>query len=238
MSPATTTTDSVRAAPVATLPAAGRELWADTDALLRDLGCDAETRAAAGWYAVACAQPQIWQTETTHAPESLRRLVEGQQQAERVWALHASRDVAGSSEGLRRLLLAIIRDLRVVYLLLARQLARLRAAAALPEAERRELAQLTRDIHAPLANRLGIGQWKWELEDLAFRYLQPDTYRRIATLLDERRADREAWIAHCVATLRDALRAHGIDASVNGRAKHIDSIWRKMQRKRVGFGEL
>ena len=238
MSPTTNTTDSVRAAPVASLPAAERALWADTDSLLRDLGCDAETRAAAEWYAVACTQPQTWQAESKHAPESLRRLVEGQQQAERVWVLHASRDVAGNSEGLRRLLLAIIRDLRVVYLLLARQLARLRAAAALPEPERRELAQLTRDIHAPLANRLGIGQWKWELEDLAFRYLQPDTYRRIATLLDERRADREAWIAHCVAMLRDALRAQGIDARVDGRAKHIYSIWRKMQRKRVGFGEL
>src|SRR5690242_9895536 len=238
MSPSTTITDSGRTAPVGTLPAAERALWADTDALLRDLGCDAETRAAADWYAVARAQPQAWQSESARAPESLRRLVEGQQQAERVWALHAARDGGTGSEGLRRLLLAIIRDLRVVYLLLARQLARLRAAAALPEAERRELAQLTRDIHAPLANRLGIGQWKWELEDLAFRYLQPDTYRRIAELLDERRADRDAWIERCIETLRKAVRAHGIDADVNGRAKHIYSIWRKMQRKRVGFGEL
>jgi GTP pyrophosphokinase len=187
---------------------------------------------------VAVADPQAWLAASARAPESLRRLVEGQQQAERVWALHASRDAAGGSEGLRRLLLAIIRDLRVVYLLLARQLAKLRAAASLPEAERRELAQLTRDIHAPLANRLGIGQWKWELEDLAFRYLQPDTYHRIAALLDERRADREAWIARCVAALREALRAQGLDASVDGRAKHIYSIWRKMQRKRIGFGEL
>jgi len=238
MSPSTITTDSARAAPTATLPAPDRALWAETDALLRDIGCDAETRAAAGWYAVASVHPKVWPAERLHAPESLRRLVDGQQQAERVWALHASRDMAGGSEGLRRLLLAIIRDLRVVYLLLARQLARLRAAAALPEAERRELAQLTRDIHAPLANRLGIGQWKWELEDLAFRYLQPDTYHRIAALLDERRADREVWIARCVDALREALRAHGIEASVNGRAKHIYSIWRKMQRKHIGFGEL
>src|SRR6185437_13110953 len=144
-----------------------------------------------GWYAVACVDPDAWNAIVARAPDVLRRLVEGQQQAEQVWALHAARDPAGNTEGLRRLLLAIIRDLRVVYLLLARQLARMRAAAALPEAERHELAQLTRDIHAPLANRLGIGQWKWELEDLAFRYLQPDVYRRIAELLDERRADRE-----------------------------------------------
>ena len=238
MDPSSPNTGSGPAAPVATLTAAERALWSETDALLRDIGCDAETRDAAAWYAVARVHPEAWLAENAHAPEALRRLVEGQQQAERVWALHASHDPARGSEGLRRLLLAIIRDLRVVYLLLARQLASLRAAASLPETDRRELAQLTRDIHAPLANRLGIGQWKWELEDLAFRYLQPDTYRRIATLLDERRADREAWIARCVEMLREALRAQGVEASVNGRAKHIYSIWRKMQRKRVGFGEL
>jgi GTP pyrophosphokinase len=234
MNPSPPITNPDRAIPVATLPAMASALWVDTDALLRDIGCDPETRAAAGWYAVACANPEAWLAESGHAPESLRRLVEGQQRAERVWALHATHGGSSGSEGLRRLLLAIIRDLRVVYLLLARQLARMRTAATLPEPERRDLAQLTRDIHAPLANRLGIGQWKWELEDLAFRYLQPDVYRRIATLLDERRADREAWIARSIGDLQAALARHG----VQGRAKHIYSIWRKMQRKRVGFGEL
>jgi len=224
--------------PVASLPERERGLWRETDALLAGVGCDDDTRRAAGCYAVARVVPDAWDTLVAQAPEALRRLVEGQQQAERVWALHAARGPAGNTEGLRRLLLAIIRDLRVVYLLLARQLAQMRAAAALPEEERHELAQLTRDIHAPLANRLGIGQWKWELEDLAFRYLQPDVYRRIAGLLDERRADREDWIARCVTQLREALAAQGIGASVDGRAKHIYSIWRKMQRKRVGFGEL
>src|SRR6185437_4197107 len=232
--------------PVASLPAHEHGLWQQTDALLGSVDCDEDTRAAAAWYAVARNDPDAWNAIAARALEPLRRLVEGQQQAERVWALHtrrmavsgAARDTAGNSEGLRRLLLAIIRDLRVVYLLLARQLAQMRAAAALPESERHELAQLTRDIHAPLANRLGIGQWKWELEDLAFRYLQPDVYRRIARLLDERRADREAWIARSIAQLREALAAQGIEASVNGRAKHIYSIWRKMQRKKVGFGEL
>jgi len=224
--------------PVASLPERERGLWRETDALLAAVGCDDDTRGAAGWYSVARVDPDAWNAVVAQTPDALRRLVEGQQQAERVWALHAARDPAGNTEGLRRLLLAIIRDLRVVYLLLARQLAQMRAAAALPETERRELAQLTRDIHAPLANRLGIGQWKWELEDLAFRYLQPDVYHRIAQLLDERRADREAWIARCVAQLREALAAQGIDAGVDGRAKHIYSIWRKMQRKKIGFGEL
>ncbi|HEY8231003.1 MAG TPA: HD domain-containing protein, partial [Rhodanobacteraceae bacterium] len=224
--------------PLASLPERERGLWQETDALLAEVGCDDDARGAAGWYAVARVDPNAWNTIVARAPDALRRLVEGQQQAERVWALHAARDSAGNTEGLRRLLLAIIRDLRVVYLLLARQLVRMRAAATLPEDERRELAQLTRDIHAPLANRLGIGQWKWELEDLAFRHLQPDVYRRIAQWLDERRADREAWIARCVAELREALAAQSVSARVNGRAKHIYSIWRKMQRKKIGFGEL
>ncbi|HET7593576.1 MAG TPA: bifunctional (p)ppGpp synthetase/guanosine-3',5'-bis(diphosphate) 3'-pyrophosphohydrolase [Rhodanobacteraceae bacterium] len=237
-SPPQAPSECAPAAPVDGLPAGERALWAQTDALLCDLGCDDDTRAAAAWYAVACARPEAWRDAVPQVTAAVCRLVEGQQQAERVWALHAARDGKRGNEGLRRLLLAIIRDLRVVYLLLARQLAEMRAAASLPEAQRRELAVRTRDIHGPLANRLGIGQWKWELEDLAFRYLQPELYRRIAKLLDERRADREAWIGRCVAALRDALAAHGITATVNGRAKHIYSIWRKMQRKGIGFGEL
>lgn len=223
---------------LAELPSAERALWADMDALLRGLGCDDDTLAAAAWYAVACTYPEAWTQASAGVSESLRRLVAGQQQAERVWALHAAHESSGTAEGLRRLLLAIIRDLRVVYLLLARQLARMRNESALPDSERRAMARLTRDIHAPLANRLGIGQWKWELEDLAFRYLQPEVYRRIAKLLDERRVDREAWIARSTAMLRAGLAEQGIAASVNGRAKHIYSIWRKMQRKQVDFGDL
>ncbi|GAB3731146.1 bifunctional (p)ppGpp synthetase/guanosine-3',5'-bis(diphosphate) 3'-pyrophosphohydrolase [Luteimonas pelagia] len=165
-------------------------------------------------------------------------LVEGQQAAARVWSLHAEQRGAGSAEGLRRLLLAIVRDLRVVPILLARQLARLREAPALPGADRRALAALTRDIHAPLANRLGIWQLKWELEDLAFRHLEPETYQRIARLLDEKRADRERHIAQARAALEASLAAHGIRGDVAGRPKHIYSIWKKMQRKGVPIGEL
>jgi GTP pyrophosphokinase len=222
----------------ADLPAEARALTQATCELLDRLGCDEDTRAAAWWYALARAQPEHWAAHSTQPAEPVRRLVEGQREAERVWALHAERGSHASAEGLRRLLLAIIRDLRVVLLLLARQLATLQAASDWPEHERRALAELTADIHAPLANRLGIWQLKWELEDLAFRYLHPDIYRRIAGLLDERRADREAYIARCVETLGDALRKEGIDAEVAGRPKHIYSIWKKMQRKHVDFGEL
>ncbi|GAB2565251.1 bifunctional (p)ppGpp synthetase/guanosine-3',5'-bis(diphosphate) 3'-pyrophosphohydrolase [Dyella jejuensis] len=206
--------------------------------LLAMLGCDAQTQAAALWFELSRTHPLVWEQRAATLPESLQRLVAGQAAAERVWALHAQRPPEGGSEGLRRLLLAIIRDLRVVFILLTRQLARMRTASTLPEGERQELARLTRDIHSPLANRLGIWQLKWELEDLAFRYLQPDTYRRIAKLLDERRGDREAFIKHALAELGDALRAADVHADLAGRPKHIFSIWKKMQRKGLEFSDL
>ncbi|MGN6238012.1 RelA/SpoT family protein [Dyella sp.] len=211
---------------------------ADVLDLLVMLGCDAQTQAAALWFALAQAAPAAYEVQAAALAPELRRLVEGQQAAEKVWALHAQRSGAASSEGLRRLLLAIIRDLRVVFVLLARQLARMRTALALSESARTELARLTRDIHAPLANRLGIWQLKWELEDLAFRYLEPDTYRRIAKLLDERREDRESFIRQSLAELDKALTAAGIHADLAGRPKHIYSIWKKMQRKALAFSDL
>ncbi|AWH22438.1 bifunctional (p)ppGpp synthetase/guanosine-3',5'-bis(diphosphate) 3'-pyrophosphohydrolase [Stenotrophomonas sp. ZAC14D2_NAIMI4_6] len=165
-------------------------------------------------------------------------LLDGQDAADPVWALHAGREAGRNSEGLRRLLLAIIRDLRVVPILLARQLARMRAADKLDEPQRRALAQLTRDIHAPLANRLGIWQLKWELEDLAFRHLEPDTYRRIAREVDETRNARERYVENVKKVLSRELAAQGLQAEVSGRPKHIYSIWRKMQKKRLAFDQL
>lgn len=168
----------------------------------------------------------------------LPAMLDGVRAAEQVWALHARPEGRANAEGLRRLLLAIVRDLRVVPVLLALQLARLRHASALPEDERSELARLASDILAPLANRLGIWQLKWEIEDLAFRYQQPETYQRIARLLDEKRGAREQSIEDAKAQLRAALAEAGISADVAGRPKHIYSIWKKMQRKDVPFGEL
>ncbi|MFS8137004.1 MAG: RelA/SpoT family protein, partial [Thermomonas sp.] len=132
----------------------------------------------------------------------------------------------------------LVRDLRVVPIVLARQLSRMRAAWRLPVEERQALAQLTRDIHAPLANRLGIWQIKWELEDLAFRELETDTYVRIARQLDDSRSGRERYIQQALAQLREALAEHGIHGDVAGRPKHIYSIWRKMRKKDVPIGEL
>ena len=168
----------------------------------------------------------------------LRPLLDGLQAAEQVWSLHAQREGRGNAEGLRRLLLAIIRDLRVVLILLSEQLERLRAAASAPAEEQKALAELTADIHAPLANRLGIWQLKWELEDLAFRFLQPETYQRIARLLDEKRTGRERFIEEAKQKIRAALAEAGVNAQVDGRPKHIFSIWKKMQRKGLDFSEL
>ena len=204
------------------------ELRATLD-LIAELGVGNDAQAACVLFAATRCGDGDLRVDATGLPEELLALVEGQQAAEKVWSLYAEHGSVGGSEGLRRLLLAIVRDLRVVFILLARQVVRMRAAVQAPDAERRALARLAADIHAPLANRLGIWQLKWELEDLAFRYLQPDVYRRIAGLLDERRGDREAWIAVAKAQLRGALANAGIEADIAGRPKHIYSILRALR---------
>lgn len=147
-------------------------------------------------------------------------------------------DDQSRAEGLRRLLLALVADVRVVLIALAWQLARLKLAVNLEDPARQSIARETRLIHAPLANRLGIGQLKWQLEDLAFQYLEPQAYRQIRLLLAERQADREAYVNSFMAQLRHVIGEAGIQAEISGRAKHVYSIWRKMQRKGLDFHEL
>jgi GTP pyrophosphokinase len=142
------------------------------------------------------------------------------------------------TETLRKMLLAVVSDPRLVLARLAEELVALRHARALTDAERRRRALEARAIYAPLANRLGVWQLKWELEDLAFRYLEPEEYRRVAAALNERRADREHYIEALCGELHDHLRAAGIPAEVYGRPKHIYSIYRKMQRKQLAFEQL
>lgn len=227
-------------APIAaTAPAPAWPVLAETLDLLALLSADEATLLAALLFDLRGLRGSL-SGLPLDAPrrQVLAGLLEGQDAADQVWALHAGREAGRNSEGLRRLLLAIIHDLRVVPILLSRQLARMRAASQLPDAERRALAQLTRDIHAPLANRLGIWQLKWELEDLAFRYLEPDTYRRIAREVDETRVERERYIESVRRALSHALAEQGLRAEVSGRPKHIYSIWRKMQKKRLAFDQL
>jgi len=149
-----------------------------------------------------------------------------------------SRHEHAQAESLRKMLLAMAEDVRVVLIKLADRLHNMRTLGVLPEDKQRRIARETMDIFAPLANRLGIWQMKWELEDLAFRYLEPATYKRIAGLLAERRVDREAYIEQFVATLARELEKSGIAAEVSGRPKHIYSIWRKMQRKGKDFERI
>ena len=135
------------------------------------------------------------------------------------------------SEALRKMLLAVVSDVRLVLVRIAEQLYRLRCAKKAPRKEQQALAIETREIYAALASRLGVWQLKWELEDLAFRYLEPDTYKQIATTLNETRVERESFIENVKSLLLVELQKTGINADISGRPKHIYSIWRKMQRK-------
>jgi len=214
------------------------DVLADTLRILAALNADADVMAAALLDALVDVEALAAEAKV-EVPERLRVLLEGQRAASKVWALHRDHGGGRNPEGMRRLLLALVRDLRVVPIVLARQLSRMRAAWRLPRGEQLALAQLARDIHAPLANRLGIWQLKWELEDLAFRTLETDTYLRIARLLDDNRSGRERWIEGAKSQLREALAAQDIaDADIAGRPKHIFSIWKKMRKKDAPIEEL
>jgi GTP pyrophosphokinase len=142
------------------------------------------------------------------------------------------------SEALRKMLLAVVSDVRLVLVRIAEQLFRLREARQAPRAVQLALALETREIYAALANRLGVWQLKWELEDLAFRYVDPDHYREIAKALNEKRDERERFVEAVKDQLERELQSNGINADISGRAKHIYSIWRKMQRKDRGLDSL
>ncbi len=142
------------------------------------------------------------------------------------------------SEALRKMLLAIVSDVRLVLVRIAEQLYRLRQAKKSSRERQKNLAVETREIYAALASRLGVWQFKWELEDLAFRYLEPDTYKSIASALNEKRGEREKFIELVTATIQAELEKQSIQADISGRPKHIYSIWRKMQRKERGLESL
>jgi GTP pyrophosphokinase len=142
------------------------------------------------------------------------------------------------AEVLRKMLLAMVEDIRVVLIRLASRTQTLRFLAHAPDEARRPAARETLDIYAPLANRLGVWQLKWELEDLSFRFLEPALYKRIAQMLDERRTEREAFIAQAIEALSRALASAGLKAEVSGRPKHIYSIYSKMQTKGLDFAAL
>jgi GTP pyrophosphokinase len=147
-------------------------------------------------------------------------------------------DMRAQTEILRKMLLAMVDDIRVVLLRLASRVQTLRFLNDRPGAEREEMARESLLIYAPLANRLGIWHVKWELEDLSFRYLEPETYKRIARMLDEKRSERAGFIDTAVARLQKEMAAAGIRAEIYGRPKHIFSIWNKMRGKDIDFEKV
>jgi GTP pyrophosphokinase len=147
-------------------------------------------------------------------------------------------EAAQQIESLRKMLLAMVEDIRVVLIKLAERTQTMRHLSGAKPEQQKQIAQETRSLFAPLANRLGVWQLKWELEDLSVRYLEPELYKKVAKLLDERRVDREQYIADVVSRLKQALSQAGIPAEVTGRPKHIYSIINKMKRKHMDFSEL
>ena len=216
--------------------------------ILAGLHTDAATRAAA----LLAALP----TDLTVPAPALRndpvatafgaevaRLVQGTRALLRLGvvarqASDAAAETGSQKEMQRKMLLAMAADLRIVLMRLASRLRTLRWHAESKTPCSTDFARETLDLYAPLANRLGIWQIKWEMEDLAFRFLEPDRYKQIARLLEEKRVEREAFIAGAIERLQTALAKHGIEAEVSGRPKHIYSIWNKMRVKRLDFSQM
>ena len=173
----------------------------------------------------------------------IAKLIEGVRKMEAIRALHGrnltqQKQQEQHIDSIRRMLLAMVEDVRAVVIKMAERICALQKVKQADEETRVMVATECASIYAPLANRLGIGQLKWELEDLAFRYLHPVTYKQIASMLDEKRADRTDYIVGMVSHLQDSLKQQGIRADVYGRPKHIFSIWKKMQKKHLSFEQL
>jgi GTP pyrophosphokinase len=211
-------------------------------ALLEDIHAEPEIRAAAVLYPLAECDAMTPEAIEKRFGVTMRRRIEelirlGSFGLPENWRSGTPLP-APQAETLRKMLLAIVADVRLVLVRLADQLNRLQRAKDANGELRERLAMETREIFAPLANRLGIWHFKWQMEDLAFRYLEPATYRGIAQYLRQTREDREARIAKVLHMLGEELAKSGISGKIEGRPKHIYSIWRKMRRKQVGIEQV
>ncbi|MBM4466554.1 MAG: GTP diphosphokinase [Chloroflexi bacterium] len=209
--------------------------------ILADLRLDPATIAAALLHDVA--EDSIVNVEDLRQDfgEEVAKLVDGVTKLSQIGKLSqmTRKDLQDEeAESLRKMFLAMVDDVRVVLIKLADRLHNMRTLDALPDERQRRLAEETLEIFAPLANRLGIWQIKWELEDLGFRYLNPQRYWEIAALLDERRAGRERRIARIINMLENRLKKEGLEAEISGRPKHIYSIYEKMNRKGLPFDQI
>lgn len=216
--------------------------------ILIGLNMDFETVAAAIMHAVPKYLDNWAEVLETRFSANISHLVEGISRIEQIRefsemrGLHKKEKKKGDSsqqiESLRKMVLSMVEDIRVVLIKLAERTQTMRCLSGASEDQQTLVALETQGIFAPLANRLGVWQIKWELEDLSLRYLEPDMYKKVATLLDERRVDREQYIADVLTQLRQELSQAGIKAEVTGRPKHIFSIINKMKRKRIDFSDL
>jgi GTP diphosphokinase / guanosine-3',5'-bis(diphosphate) 3'-diphosphatase len=203
--------------------------------ILAELGIDPMAIAAALLHDV----PEDTEYSLSHVEErfgaEVAHLVDGVTKLSR-FSTHSHEQQ--QAENIRKMLLAMAEDIRVVLIKLADRLHNMRTLSALPMEKQQRIARQTMEIYAPLAERLGIWQIKWELEDLAFKALEPVRFRELAKLLDTRRRGRESYIDRAIGELLPRLEEAGIEADLEGRPKHIYSIWKKMQRKGAEFGEI
>jgi len=208
--------------------------------ILLDLHLDKETVAAALIYSSVNYAELCPETIHEHLGPQVTKLIEGTKQMDAIRMGSVATPIYQTQlENMRKMLLAMVKDMRVVLIKLAERVATMRTLDTLEAATRKTYAQETLDIYSPLANRLGVGQLQWELEDLSFHYLEPEIYEKIATLLQERLVDREAYVQALITQLQTVLaNAHLQPFQLHGRVKHIHSIYRKMQQKKLQFSEL
>lgn len=220
----------------------------DAATILLGMHMDYETIAATLLHAAPAYLEDWQQVLETRFGAPIARLVEGLSRMEQIRefsemaGLHhpnrKSPDDGQQIERLRKMLLAMAEDIRVVLIKLAERTQTMRNLSATPVEMQQQIARETQGIFAPLANRLGVWQLKWELEDLSLRFLEPQLYKEVAKLLDTKRVDREQYIADVIQQLQKELKLAGVKAEVGGRPKHIYSIINKMRRKHLEFNEL
>lgn len=208
--------------------------------ILLDLHLDKETIAAALIYSAVNYAELCPETINEHLGIQVTRLIEGAKQMDAIRIVPMSNPIYQTQlENVRKMLLAMVKDMRVVLVKLAERVAMMRTLHTLDETIQRSYARETLDIYAPLANRLGVGQLQWELEDLSLHYLDPEVYNKIARLLQSRLVDREAYVETLINQLHVVLQKSRVnDFQLYGRVKHIHSIYRKMQQKKLQFDEL
>lgn len=210
--------------------------------ILAQLGMDTDVLVAAILHDVALDKHIMLSDIQKRFGSIVTRLVDGAAKMKFIEEInddsHKAINSKHQTERLRKMLLAMAEDVRVVLIKLADRLDNMRALRYQPKDKQQRVSRETLELFAPLANRLGIWQIKWELEDLSLRYLEPEVYKKMAEHLDERRVDREEYIQKLIETLSSALIKTGIKAELSGRPKHIYSIWRKMQQKDLSFDQI